>query len=144
MKRLHLIVGLGGVIAFLLTGQYMDRALGHLSGMTDLPRMLYRSGHIYLLFGALLNILLGVYITPPPAGRRRLLALTGSTLILISPVLFLIGFAVEPARTDFERPFAGIGIYGCFAGALLHALAHVGAATSVAADEKRARDVSLT
>ena len=32
MKRVHLVVGVAGVVAFLLTGQYMDRALGHMVG----------------------------------------------------------------------------------------------------------------
>jgi len=49
MRRLHLIVGLGGVVAFLLTGQYMDRVHDHLRDMDPTPRLLFRSTHIYLL-----------------------------------------------------------------------------------------------
>lgn len=123
MRRLHLLIGIAGTIAFILTGQYMDRWLGHLAGMADLPRMIYRSGHIYLLLASLLNLALGLYVTDDVVGWRRWVRLVGSALVLIAPVLFLAGFASEPARTDFERPFAGPAIYGSFAGMLLHLIA---------------------
>jgi hypothetical protein len=38
MRRMHLVVGIAAAVAFLLTGQYMDRRLAHLEGMADLPR----------------------------------------------------------------------------------------------------------
>lgn len=126
MRRLHLAVGVLGVVTFLMTGQYMDRWLGHLAGMADLPRMLYRSAHIYLLFAALLNLLLGLQTDDRPHGWRCGLARVGSVLILAAPVMILIGFARESSRTDFERPFVGFAIYGCFAGVLLHALTGIG------------------
>ena len=125
MRRVHSIAGALGVVAFLLTGQYMDRWLGHLAGMGDLPRMLYRSAHIYLLFAALLNLLLGLYAEDHRRGWRRGLARLGSVLILIAPVMILIGFDREASRTDFERPFVGFAIYFCFAGVLMHAVARV-------------------
>jgi hypothetical protein len=118
-----MIAGALGVLAFLLTGQYMDRWLGHLAGMADLPRMLYRSAHIYLLFAALLNVLLGLYGGDYRRGWRRGFAQLGSALILIAPVMILIGFDREASRTDFERPFVGFAIYFCFAGVLMHAIA---------------------
>ena len=123
IRRLHWIVGAAGIVAFLLTGQYMDRWLGHLAGMADLPRMLYRSAHIYLLFAALLNLVLGLYADDHARGWRRGVTRFGSVLILIAPALILIGFEREASRTDFERPFVGFAIYGCFAGVLLHAIA---------------------
>ena len=103
----------------------MDRWLGHLAGMADLPRMLYRSAHIYLLFAALLNLLLGLYGDDHPRGWRRGITKLGSVLILIAPVMILIGFDREASRTDFERPFVGFAIYFCFAGVLIHAIARV-------------------
>ncbi len=123
MRRAHLVVGLASFVAFLLTGQYMDRWLGHLEAMADLPRMLYRSGHIYLLFTALLNVALGLYMTDAGTGGPRVLARAGSLLILAAPVLLLIGFDREPARTDYERPYARMAIYGSAAGVLGHLVA---------------------
>ena len=125
MRRLHLAIGVGGVIAFLLTGQYMDRALDHMAGVPDLPRMLYRSAHIYLLLGSLLNLVVGVYLSEAPGGWRRLAGRIGSVAILVAPPLFVLAFISEPHRSDFQRPFAGPAIYGCALGAILHAVSAV-------------------
>src|SRR5829696_8592786 len=103
MRRLHLWIGLTGMVAFILTGQYMDRWLGHLAGVADLPRMLYRSAHIYLLLGSLLNLVLGLYQVEAGDGWRRWVGRGGSILLAIAPVLFLTAFAREPLRNDFNR-----------------------------------------
>jgi hypothetical protein len=124
VRRVHLWIGGVGVLAFVLTGQYMDRWHAHLSGMPDLPRMLYRSGHIYLLFASLLNLLLGVHLDTRRANWLRVEWLA-SFLIATAPALLVFGFALEPSRTDFERPYARLAIYGCFAGVLLHALSRL-------------------
>ena len=126
MRRLHFWIGLAGVVAFLLTGQYMDRWLGHLAGVADLPRMLYRSAHIYLLLGSLLNLVLGLYQVEAGDGWRRWAGRAGSILIAIAPVLFLIAFAREPLRPNFNRPFAAPGIYACAVGAVMLALSRAG------------------
>jgi uncharacterized membrane protein len=123
LRRLHLVIGIAGVIAFLLTGQYMDLWLAHLEGMPDLPRMLYRSGHIYLLFAALLNLVLGLYLDEERNGWRQHATQLGSGLILIGPMLLLIGWGPEAVRTDLERPYSRPAIYASFAGVLLHGMA---------------------
>ncbi|HVK08649.1 MAG TPA: hypothetical protein VM597_07715, partial [Gemmataceae bacterium] len=64
MRRLHLALGLLGVVGFLSTGQYMDRIHDHLRGMDDARRLLFRSTHLYLLFGSLLNLALGLSLAP--------------------------------------------------------------------------------
>lgn len=68
MRPLHLVVGLVGVVGFIATGQYMDLAHDHLRGMDDARRLLFRSTHIYLLFGALVNLALGLYLRPVGGG----------------------------------------------------------------------------
>ena len=123
MRRLHLVVGSAAAVAFLLTGQYMDRWLAHLEGMADLPRMLYRSAHIYLLFSALLNLVLGLYLVDQRAAVARGVGRVGSALILIAPVLLLAAFALESPRSDLERPYARLAIYGSGAGVVLHVVA---------------------
>jgi hypothetical protein len=138
MKRVHLWVGLAGVVTFLGTGQYMAIRLGHLHGVDALPRMLYRSGHIYLLMGSLLNLLLGLYLAPSADGWRRWVIRIGSALIVVAPLAFLAGFATEPVRTDFNRPFAAPAIFGCLFGVLLHAIAHVPRGTDRAGTPKGA------
>jgi hypothetical protein len=124
MRWLHLTVGILGVIGFLASGQYMDKVHDHLQGMEDARRLLFRSTHIYLLFGALVNLALGMYLTPVQ-GWRRWGRLVGSLLVLATPFLVAAGFFVEPWLTGLERPYSRPAIYGCLFGMVLHLLCWV-------------------
>jgi hypothetical protein len=126
MRRLHLFVGIVFVIAFLASGQYMALGFDHLQGLDDVTRMLFRSTHIYLLFAALLNLALGLYLERGPVGWRRWLRWAGSLLILAAPPLLAAGFLNEPWLSGLERPFSKPAIYGCLAGMVLHLLSRVG------------------
>ena len=126
LRQLHLAVGIGGVIAFLFTGQFMDRALDHLAGMRDLPRMMYRSAHIYLLFSALMNLVLGFYLVEAAGRSRRWLRRAGSVPVLLAPPVFLLAFFNEPILSSFERPYARVAIYGCLFGVILHTVTRIG------------------
>lgn len=122
MRRLHLLVGFAALAAFLASGQYMDLAHDHLRGLDDATRLLFRSTHIYLLFSALLNILLGLYGTGRPAGWRWWLRSLGSILVLAAPPLLAAGFLTEPWLSGLERPFSRPAIYASLAGVLVHAV----------------------
>jgi hypothetical protein len=128
--RLHLVIGIAGLVVFLLTGQYMDRWLNHLDGMADGPRALYRSAHIYILFSALLNLQLGVYMVTVQHWAVRALQYLGSILLLATPALFLYGFIVETPPAVIERPMIRESIYCALGGVLMHGVAvlchHVG------------------
>lgn len=119
MRWLHLTVGIAGVVGFLATGQYMDRFHDHLRGMDDTRRLLFRSTHIYLLFGSLVNLSLGLHLRPT-RGWRRWVRGTGSVLILATPFLAAAGFFTEPWLSKLERPYTRPAAYGCLAGVLLH------------------------
>jgi hypothetical protein len=122
MKRVrwvHLAVGIVGVIAFLATGQYMDKFHDHLRGMDDAQRLLFRSTHIYLLFGSLVNLALGLYLKSA-LGWRRWVRPVGSILILATPLLAAAGFFTEPWLHGLERPYSRAAASTCLAGMLLH------------------------
>jgi hypothetical protein len=119
------VVGLVGVVAFLATGQYMDRVQDHLRGMDDARRLLFRSTHIYLLLSSLLNVALGLYLSTP-TGWRGWLCRLGSALVLAAPFLALAAFATEPWLSDLQRPYSAPTAYACLAGVLLHLLARPG------------------
>jgi hypothetical protein len=123
MRRLHLAVGSLALLGFVLTGQYMDRVHAHLEGMPDGPRLLYRSAHIYLLFAALLNLLLGAYLRPAAQRGVRLLQGAASVTLLVLPVLFAVAFFREPALAELERPWARPAIYLSLAAVLAHVVA---------------------
>jgi hypothetical protein len=116
---LHLAVGVAGVVAFLGTGQYMDLVHDHLRGMDDARRLLFRSTHLYLLFGSLVNLALGLYLRPA-FGWRSWVRPVGSVFILATPFLAAAGFFTEPWLSGLERPYSRPAAYGCLAGMFLH------------------------
>jgi len=78
MKLVHMVFGLAVLVVFVLTGQDMALYHGHLGGMADGPRMLYRSRHIYILLASLLNLGLGAYLTRGLDRRTQILQVVGS------------------------------------------------------------------
>jgi hypothetical protein len=125
LRGVHLVAGLLGLIAFVLTGQYMELTFAHLRGMPDAPRLMYRSAHIYILYVALLNLLLGCYFRPLAGTAAQRMQLIGSLLVLIVPVLLLVSFFAESHNNPLSRPIAVIGIYLSLAGCGLHCFASI-------------------
>jgi hypothetical protein len=138
MKKTHLIFGACVVLAFLLTGQYMDKYFNHLVGMPDGPRLLYRTRHIFILLAGLLNLGIGAYITYRTERWRRVLQLIGSLLIVAASLLYLIAFFYEPNQANLRTPLSHWGTYFIASGVLLHVISgsFIGPATppSVALD----------
>lgn len=116
MRRAHLVIGLGGIVVFLATGQYMRLRFPDAYAGDPIMRMLFRSAHIYLLLSSIMNLLIGVHATSPASRVRRV----GSVLLLTAPVSFFLAFAVEPAPQRLERPFVLLGAIASLAGAILH------------------------
>ena len=127
MKKVHLIFGAVVVVAFLLTGQYMDKFHHHLEGFPDGPRLLYRTRHIFILLAGLLNLGIGAYFTYRIEPWRRTLQLLGSILIIMAPLLFVIAFFYEPGLHDLHTPLSHWGTYTIATGALLHVISGLGA-----------------
>jgi len=125
MKRFHLIFGVVLLVAFLLTGQYMDRFHEHLRNMPDGPRMLYRTRHIFILFSGLLHLIIGTYFRYRLDAKRRMLQVVGTLLITIAPVLFIIAFFYEPHLTGLYAPLSKAGVIMTAIGALLHAVSGI-------------------
>src|SRR4051812_37949907 len=121
LERIHRIAGVVFLLVFVMTGKYMDIYLGHLHGMADAPRTLYRSGHIYLLMGALLNLSVAFDSTERATRGGNATRVVGSLLLLAAPILFTYGFFFQTPGS-VERHAIRQGIYACLAGVLLHAL----------------------
>lgn len=120
LRQVHTAVGILFLAGFVASGQYMDLVQDHLVGMADGPRLMYRSAHIYLLFAALLNLLLGSYVQVHAERRPRLMQTVGSVMILLPPILLTVSFFVDAQNPALERPLASIGIYMLALGAVLH------------------------
>ena len=120
MRKIHLIFGIFVVVAFLLTGQYMDKLYNHMVGVPDAQRLLFRTRHIFILLAGLLNLGIGAYFTYRVETWRRTIQLLGSLLIFVASFLFLIAFFYEPKLNDLHTPLSHWGTYTIASGALLH------------------------
>jgi hypothetical protein len=120
MRRFHVIFGVLVVIAFLLTGQYMDKFYNHLAGMADGPRLLYRTRHIFILLSGLLHLGFGTYFVYRRERWRRIAQLLGSLMITASSILFIVAFFQEPKLADLYTPLSHKGMYLIAVGTLLH------------------------
>ena len=122
LRRFHLLIAVAGIVAFLLTGQYMDRVHDHLQGMPDGPRLFYRSAHIYLLWSSLLNLEIGSYFVERTSTWARRAQFVGSMLVQMGPFLLGYSFFFETHNENLTREVARIAIYTSAAGAILHAV----------------------
>ena len=90
-SRAHWVVGLLTLLIFPLTGQYMRHivAVPHLE---SIPRLIFRSRHMLILAAGVANIALS---NSEPFHRAQRVA---SLLIMVSPVLLIAAFFIDPAR----------------------------------------------
>lgn len=120
MKRLHVIVGLFVVVAFLLTGQYMEFHSPKVRELDDGMRMMFRSRHIYILLAGLINLGVGAYFTNRVGRWRRGFQVAGSALIIIAPFLLLAAFFREPTISGLQGFFTLPAILAIFLGTFFH------------------------
>ena len=117
-RSLHLLVGIGGVLAFLGTGAWMATHFPAAYSGGETIRYMYRANHVYLLLASLVNLGIGMYRGISRPGWRGNLALAGSVLVLAAPFVLLYAFFVEPAHGVPERPGTLIGAVMLLAGVL--------------------------
>lgn len=122
MKRLHLVVGVATLLAFLLTGQYMDYLEVRTNALGETARVMFRSRHIYLLLAGLVNFGVGAYYGPRARGWRRLVQTLGSMFVLVAPLLMAAAFFTEPGAPGLRRHFTLPAVVMLSVGTLLHAL----------------------
>ncbi|MEM8983442.1 MAG: hypothetical protein AAGC71_10470 [Pseudomonadota bacterium] len=113
LARIHWLVGVLGLVAFVVQGQYLAYVVGPLADYPDGPRMLFRSSHIYLMFASVLNLALaGTHL--PAAGWARRLHQIGAAIVIAAPAVFIAGFIVEPTSGTLDRPISRLGLYLVF------------------------------
>lgn len=120
LSRIHLLLGLLTVLAFLGTGAYMRMTLPPPDEATHLMRMTYRSSHVYLLLAGLINVVTGIYLVGAEARWRRRMQIAGSMLLLAAPFIVLLAFFIEPQRASLDRPLTLLGALALLTGTLSH------------------------
>jgi hypothetical protein len=134
MKRLHLWIGALTLLAFLLSGQYMDYLEVRTNALGETARVMFRSRHIYLLLAGLVNLGLGAYFSYRERGWRRGLQLLGSALVAVAPVLMAAAFFAEPTGPGLKRHFTLPAVVAVAVGTLLHAISGIRSGVRVRAD----------
>jgi predicted Na+-dependent transporter len=122
LKRFHFIFGLLMFVAFLLTGQYMDKFHNHLDGAEIGVRMLYRTRHIFILLASLLQLGLGLYLQTRAGQWQKRLQLAGSAVLTGGTLLLVYAFFSEPKTRDLTTPFSHQALYLLLLGIVLHGL----------------------
>lgn len=117
---IHAVVGLLTFVVFLQTGWYMRT--NDIGSLPDVHRMIYRAGHIYFLFGGLLNLSIGVQLQLSLQPMIKRLQYLGSSLLILSPCIFLYGFYHEASFDSVERSITQYGIFLSLAGTSIHSL----------------------
>jgi hypothetical protein len=121
MKTLHRIFGVLVILAFLLTGQFMDFHQPPVREMTDEgTRMMFRSRHIYILLAGLLNLGVGVYFTYWRERWRKILQLIGSALLISAPLMMIGAFFYEPTLKGLQRTLTLPAIVALVTGVFFH------------------------
>ena len=128
LRRVHLVVGILAVVAFLLSGQVMGHHHPQMQDLSPELQLMYLSRHIYVLVGALVNTVLGLYLQTQSAAWRRYLQIAGSLLILPSTVLLPLAFLVEAPLGFAGRGWrSSVGLIALFAGVMTHLVASISA-----------------
>jgi hypothetical protein len=86
-------------------------------------RFLYRANHIYVLFSALLNLVISLNFVLDSSGWKRTFQRIGSLLLLLSPFILIVAFFTEPVLGTADRPLTLIGIFLIFLGSISHIVA---------------------
>lgn len=123
LRMAHLVVGGIAIVAFLITGQIMGRHEPPVATMEWAERLLFRSRHIYLLCGGLVNLATGLHFVLPGQAAWRAAAATGSLLVLASALLLFFAFFAEPMAGRWPGLVSVLGLYALFGGVLLYTLA---------------------
>ena len=122
LGKFHLWVGLSTIGLFFLTGQLMDRWNLDQMSIESALRQLYRSRHIYLLFGGLVNLAVSMRFVLPASGEGSRAAVLGSLLMLVSPVFLAAAFFIEPPRLGHTTFLTIVGVLASYLGLLLYCL----------------------
>ena len=134
MKRLHLWTGALTLLAFLLSGQYMDYLEVRTNALGETARVMFRSRHIYMLLAGLVNLGVGAYFSYRERGWQKGLQLAGSALVILAPALMVAAFFAEPGEPGLKRHFTLPAVVILSAGTLLHALSGIRSGVKVQTD----------
>lgn len=120
MKWFHLIFGILLFVIFTVTYRFMRVDFPDKDAIDQFLRVLMHSRHIYILFSALIHIVLGVYLQLRPQAWRKFVQMAGSLSLVVASVLFVYAWRVETYDLQQFSDLSRWGIYPTLAGVGLH------------------------
>ena len=126
MRWIHLVFGLVLFVVFTQTGTFMRVDFPDKEAIPQELRLLMRSRHIYILFSALIHLVLGIYFATRPETGRRILQYSGSAILFVSSILLFWAFVVETYTLQHFSDISRFGIYTSLAGVGLHLFGGIG------------------
>jgi uncharacterized membrane protein len=123
MSWFHLIFGIALFFVFTTTGSFMRSDFPDKDVIPQELRVLMRSRHIYILFSALIHLVLGVYLRISGDRRIKVLQYAGSALLVVSSVLLVWAFVSETYSLQHFSDLSRNGIYISLAGVVMHLFA---------------------
>lgn len=125
MNWLHLAIGFVMFIVFVTTGKFMRVDFPDKDAIPQELRLLMRSRHIYILFSALIHLVLGAYLRIRPQRLQKGLQYSGSLMLIASSVFLVWAFVTETYSLQHFSDISRNGIYTSLAGVGLHLLGGV-------------------
>lgn len=122
MNILHLVIGIVLFGVFVTTGQFMRADFPDKESIDQMLRMLMRSRHIYILFSALMHLLLGAYLDVRSASWRRTLQIAGSAILFLASAFLIWAFIAESYYLNAPSDISRFGIYASLGGVALHVI----------------------
>ena len=111
VRVFHLVFGIALFLVFTVTGSYMRADFPDKDVIPQEFRLLMRSRHIYILFAALVNVVLGIYLQLRPQTILKILQLIGSAMIAVGSVLLVYAWYVETYGLQHFSDLSRNGIY---------------------------------
>jgi hypothetical protein len=120
MKWFHLIFGILLFFVFTQTGTLMRSDFPDKDAIPQDFRLLMRSRHIYILFAALINVVLGLYLQLRAETVLKILQIAGSSILAVGSVVLVYAWYVETYGLQHFSDASRWGIYICATGVGLH------------------------
>ena len=116
LKKFHFYFGLLIFAGFVFTGFYMRFNLAHVPHENVPVRMMFRANHIYILFAALLHLVISFVSIKT---TKKSLELTGSIISIVATITLFTSFFIDPITNSLQRDITRASVAGLFAGTIL-------------------------
>ncbi len=126
MSWFHLGFGLLIFIVFVTTGKFMRVDFPDKDIIPQDLRILMRSRHIYILFSAMIHLMLGVYLQIRPQPWRKIVQYGGSAVLVASSLVLVWGWYTETYSLQHFSDISRNGIYASLWGIGLHLIGGLG------------------